>query len=341
MSHRALRVEAQAYVVAEDDETTPNEQTTTTRLAVTTTDITPPAFTDEGTGEVNITSNERPADAAIGDNTISVTVTTSLDEPGVVYYLAASDTVTAPTPAQIKSVRRDARQHRVENVRHVHRRAVPPRTPSRAVIKSTPPPTSSSRTSSPGFRPRRTCACSSPRRISRTNVALSGPRRQPAGGQLVVSASDPCTTSTSTTADISPPAFAVVSSVQYPVVLYAADGDITDDDAKMNVALDEPGDVYYVVVPREYTYHELYTDGSRRSVPTPAEVKAGTGPGGSGEVDSGTVPVTTADTVVEIQTTAAALSSETAYDVYLVAQDKTTPTPNAQTSVAKLQFLDA
>ena len=47
------------YVVAEDDETTPNEQTTTTRLAVTTTDITPPAFTDEGTGEVNITSNER------------------------------------------------------------------------------------------------------------------------------------------------------------------------------------------------------------------------------------------------------------------------------------------
>ena len=76
-------------------------------------------------------------------------------------------------------------------------------------------------------------------------------------------------------ADISPLPF-VVSSVQYPVVLYAADGDITDDDAKMNVALDEPGDVYYVVVPREYTYHELYTDGSRR------RPHAGGGQGGDG-----------------------------------------------------------
>ena len=32
------------------------------------------------------------------------------------------------------------------------------------------------------------------------------------------------------------------------------------------------------------------------------------------------------------------LRSETAYDVYLVAQDDTTPTPNVQTSVTKLQF---
>ena len=319
------------YVVAEDDETTPNEQTTTTRLAVTTTDITPPAFTDEGTGEVNITSNERPADAAIGDNTISVTVTTSLDEPGVVYYLAASDTVTAPTPAQIKAcgATRDGAASEVNGYTYTpsggsatnviacgHKIHSAANVVESYVLSGIPPQTD-----------------------VRVFVAAQDfeDQRAPYPGLDVnppvanlQSASDPVHYVGVHDGGHLAARFAVVSSVQYPVVLYAADGDITDDDAKMNVALDEPGDVYYVVVPREYTYHELYTDGSRRSVPTPAEVKAGTGPGGSGEVDSGTVSVTTADTVVEIQTTAAALSSETAYDVYLVAQDKTTPTPNAR-----------
>lgn len=327
------------YIVAEDDETTANVQTTTTRLAVTTTDVTPPAFTDEGSGEVSVTSNERPADAAVGDDTISITVATSLDEPGVVYYLAALDTVTAPTPAQIKAcgATRDGAASEVNGYtytpsggsatdviacgRKIHSAA---NTVESYVLSGIPPETD--------VRVFVAAQDFEDQRVPYPGLDVNPPTAN------LQSASDPVLYVDVTTADISPPAFAVVSSVQYPVVLYAADGDITDDDAKMNVALDEPGDVYYVVVPRDYTYHELYTDGSRRSVPTVAEVKAGTGPGGSGEVDSGTVSVTTADTVVEIQTTAAALSSETAYDVYLVAQDKTTPTPNAQTSVTKLQF---
>ena len=145
-----------------------------------------------------------------------------------------------------------------------------------------------------------------------------------------------------TTADIYPPTWPSIAGRQYPRVPFTEDTDVTEDDATISVALHEPGYVYYVVVPKDYTYNKHYTDGTARSLLTVAEVMAGTGPGGAGNVTSGTQDVATGDTVVNITTASAALTDETAYDVYLVAEDKATidgvDMRNVQTEVVKLTF---
>jgi len=101
-------------------------------------------------------------------------------------------------------------------------------------------------------------------------------------------------------------------------------GTITGTGATLSVDLDEDGTVYYVVV----------TDGA--SAPSAAEVKAGTGNGGSGQLAVGNFTTTT--------TTGSqafiGLSGSTAYDIYVVAQDDEA-TPNLQASVTKVDFSTA
>ena len=85
----------------------------------------------------------------------------------------------------------------------------------------------------------------------------------------------------------------------------------------LNTDIDEAGDIFYVVVP----------DGA--SAPTSAEVVAGTGSGGSGQVASGNAAVSGGSFVNNFNVTG--LTSETAYDIYVVAQDNE-GSPNLQTS---------
>lgn len=113
--------------------------------------------------------------------------------------------------------------------------------------------------------------------------------------------------------DITPP----VWEATYPQVT-----NVTDTGATARAAINEIGTAYFVVVP----------DGAIQ--PTPAEVAAGTGAGGSGELDSGSI-------ALSIATPGSAsignLSPGTAYDVYFVASDDTIP-PNLQTTVVKVDI---
>ncbi|MCH7226812.1 hypothetical protein [Haloferula sp. A504] len=81
----------------------------------------------------------------------------------------------------------------------------------------------------------------------------------------------------------------------------------TVDGFTARAATNEPGTAYYVVV----------ADGA--TPPTSVEVKAGTGSGGSGEIASGSIALSTADT--ENTAAVTGLASSTAYDVYFVAED--------------------
>ncbi|WP_158089096.1 Ig-like domain-containing protein [Cognaticolwellia mytili] len=94
---------------------------------------------------------------------------------------------------------------------------------------------------------------------------------------------------------------------------------ITDTGATVSVDLDEDGTVYYVVV----------ADGA--SVPSAAEVKAGTGSGGSGQLASGnfTTSGTTGNEAFS------GLSGGTAYDIYVVAEDGV---PNLQATATRVDF---
>jgi hypothetical protein len=97
----------------------------------------------------------------------------------------------------------------------------------------------------------------------------------------------------------------------------------TSDGFTARAGIDEPGTAYYVVV----------VDGA--TAPTSAEAKAGTGSGGSGELASGSIALSAADTESTADVTG--LSASTAYDVYFVAEDDE-GTPNLQTSPQKLDI---
>ena len=90
--------------------------------------------------------------------------------------------------------------------------------------------------------------------------------------------------------------------------------------------IDEAGTIYYVVVP----------DGA--SVPTAANVKAGTGNGGSGQITSGNAAVSTGGFTNNFSITG--LTAGTAYDVYAVAEDDES-TPNIQASATKIDVTTA
>lgn len=84
----------------------------------------------------------------------------------------------------------------------------------------------------------------------------------------------------------------------------------------IQVTTDETGTVYSVVVPNGAT------------APTSAEVKAGTGSGGTGQIAAGNVAAT-ANTEATITLTGLSLGTD--YDIYVVAEDDAT-TPNLQAS---------
>jgi len=89
----------------------------------------------------------------------------------------------------------------------------------------------------------------------------------------------------------------------------------------LNTDIDEAGTIYYVVV----------ADGA--TAPTSAEVKAGTGSGGSGEVTTGNAVVNTGGFTHDFSVIG--LTKSTAYDVYVVAEDHEA-SPNLQASPTKI-----
>ncbi|WP_436514338.1 LamG-like jellyroll fold domain-containing protein [Ekhidna sp. To15] len=98
--------------------------------------------------------------------------------------------------------------------------------------------------------------------------------------------------------------------VGYPLI-----DNISATDLDITVQLNEPGTFYYVIVP------DLSTP------PSVDDVRAGTGFGGTGQVDAGNVVVTTATTDFVLNATG--LSAATDYDLYVVAQDDE-GSPNVQ-----------
>ncbi len=89
----------------------------------------------------------------------------------------------------------------------------------------------------------------------------------------------------------------------------------------LNTDIDEAGTIYYVVL----------ADGA--TAPTSAEVKAGIGSGGSGQIKSGNAAVTTGGFTNAFNVTG--LTLNTAYDVYVVAEDDE-GTPNIQATPTKV-----
>lgn len=98
---------------------------------------------------------------------------------------------------------------------------------------------------------------------------------------------------------------------------------ITSTGFTLNTDIDEPGKVYYVVV------------GNDATVPTPAEVKAGTSSGGDGAFSSGNATVNTGGFINNFSVTG--LIASTPYDVYIVAEDVES-TPNLQATVNKIDI---
>jgi Zn-dependent metalloprotease/methionine-rich copper-binding protein CopC len=99
----------------------------------------------------------------------------------------------------------------------------------------------------------------------------------------------------------------------------------TTDGFTVRAKTNEAGTAYYVVL----------ADGA--TAPTAAEVKAATGSGGAAALKTGNFALT-ADT--EATATVTGLTSSTAYDVYVVAQDAVA-TPNLQTSATKVDITTA
>jgi hypothetical protein len=96
---------------------------------------------------------------------------------------------------------------------------------------------------------------------------------------------------------------------------------VTQSGFTLGTDINEAGIIYYVVV----------ADGA--SAPTSAEVKSGRGSGDVGQIDSGNTAVTSGDFSKNFSVTN--LSKETAYDVYVVAEDDN-GIPNLQVSPKKI-----
>jgi len=96
---------------------------------------------------------------------------------------------------------------------------------------------------------------------------------------------------------------------------------ISDTGFTLNTDINEAGTIYYVVVANGAT------------APSSAEVKAGTGNGGSGEVTSGNAAVSTGGFTNAFSVTG--LTGGTDYDVYVVAEDDE-GTPNLQANPTKI-----
>lgn len=106
---------------------------------------------------------------------------------------------------------------------------------------------------------------------------------------------------------------------------------VGDHSVDLAARMDEPGVVYWVAT---------LDLGPENYVPlTVGDVLSGTGAGGAPAPASGSFPVVAGNT--EITETLEWFSPDTAYDVFTVATDDHTPTPNVQTSVTVLGFTTA
>jgi hypothetical protein len=103
---------------------------------------------------------------------------------------------------------------------------------------------------------------------------------------------------------------------------YPATANVAGTSFDLKLKINEGGKGYYVVLANDDT------------APTATEVKAGTGSSAATAVKSGNSNLT-ADTEASISITD--LSSETSYDIYVVAEDDES-TPNVQSSVSKLEI---
>ena len=122
-----------------------------------------------------------------------------------------------------------------------------------------------------------------------------------------------------TLVDTTPP----VWEADFPNITRVEDFAVTVD-----VALDEPGMVYYVVV------------ASPSALPNPSQVLAGLASGAEVSVLSGSAPVSTATSATEVLVTTpveGGLKAQTSYDLYLIAADDEA-VPNSQTSVVRRSF---
>ncbi|MCB2377375.1 T9SS type A sorting domain-containing protein [Hymenobacter sp. BT635] len=112
--------------------------------------------------------------------------------------------------------------------------------------------------------------------------------------------------------DTTPPAF--LSG--YPTV-----ASVTATGFTALTKLDEAGKTYFVVLP------------NNAAAPTVAEVRSGQSSGGGAPVASGNI---SSGAAAEASLAVTGLSVGTSYDVYFVAEDNITPTPNSQTAAVKV-----
>ena len=118
----------------------------------------------------------------------------------------------------------------------------------------------------------------------------------------------PVSVDVSTTADVTAPTFASGFPTSQTVL---------DFSFEVSVKLSEPGTVSYVVLPNGATS------------PTPSQVIAGTDGSGTAAVATGSIEVASTASAVQ-DTVTTGLSAATNYDVWFVAQDDESPTPNVQ-----------
>ncbi|MDN4165376.1 lamin tail domain-containing protein [Cytophagales bacterium LB-30] len=107
---------------------------------------------------------------------------------------------------------------------------------------------------------------------------------------------------------------------------YPQMANIVDVTADLRVNMDEPGKAYYVVLANGAT------------APSVAEVKAGQQAGGTAATISGQITLTAAN--ADFTAILTGLTAETAYDVYVVAEDNQA-TPNIQAAVTLVEFTTA
>ena len=323
------------YVTARDDETSPNVMTTTRVQGVDTVDVTAPTFQNSHptiTGNAATTHKTYPN---IGGVTLNVTV--ELDEPGKVYFLATAAADAAPTSAQVKACGVYGSSSKTSTVGHTYTpsggSAIAPFACGDLDVQLANTAYVHRLTEIPEETAVKVYVVAEDDENTRLNhFSLL---TQPPVSNLQATPANVAVT----TVDTSPPEWATVAAVKYPRVPYALATDIEDVKATFDVAVDEPGTVYYVVVTKDLTFHEGYTDGTARALPTTAEVRAGTGPGALAATASGSVAVASGSENTKISTVVTGLAAQTAYDVYLVAEDDApAPGPNVQTSVTKLRF---
>ena len=233
-------------------------------IAVETTDETAPSFVDHSSKTTPYLSGNAPSVAVPGKSNDGVTlsVTFALDEIGAAYFMVVDASKTAPTPAQIRTCGAASDGTLVGTSSNTYT-AGDATTPTAFVcgVKNVPVK-DTGYVMDLKFLPSGTAVkvYVAAEDLEKNRIGHPGLKVDPPVSNLQSTA----TGISVTTADIYPPTWPSIAGRQYPRVPFTEDTDITEDDATISVALHEPGFVYYVVVPKDYTYNKHYTDGTAR-----------------------------------------------------------------------------